>query len=111
MTPDDSAVDALDWLDRKSDRRARAGLERSLRIREQGPALVDFASNDYLSLATDPRVVAAATTAAQLWGTGATGSRLVTGSTRLHEELELALADLVGAPAALVFSSGYLANL
>ena len=45
------------------------------------------------------------------WGAGATGSRLVTGSTELHAELERALAGLVGAPAALVFSSGYLANL
>jgi len=50
-------------------------------------------------------------TAAHTWGAGATGSRLVTGSTQLHAQLEAALAKFVGAQAGLVFSSGYLANL
>src|SRR5207248_2875647 len=48
---------------------------------------------------------------AQEWGAGSTGSRLVTGTTLLHSELEAELADFAGAPSALVFSSGYLANL
>jgi 8-amino-7-oxononanoate synthase len=56
-------------------------------------------------------VVAASASALRTWGAGSTGSRLVTGTTQLHAELEECLAELVGAPAALVFSSGYLANL
>jgi len=74
------------------------------------PAL-DLASNDYLGLSGDPRLAEAAAVAARAWGTGATGSRLVTGSTALHAELEAELAAVTGAAAALVFSSGYLANL
>jgi 8-amino-7-oxononanoate synthase len=92
--------------------RAFNGLTRALRARPAaGDGLVDFASNDYLGLATDPRVVSAAATAALAWGAGSTGSRLVTGTTALHTELEAALARFLKAPAALVFSSGYLANL
>lgn len=73
--------------------------------------MTDLASNDYLGLATDPRVIDGAAAAAREWGAGATGSRLVTGSTALHATLEQALAGFAGARAALVFSSGYLANL
>ena len=103
--------DPLGWLELKSERRIRAGLQRELSPRAEQVRWVDFASNDYLKLAKDPRVVAGAVRAAQRWGTGATGSRLVTGTIQLHAELESALADLTGAPSALVFSSGYLANL
>jgi len=73
--------------------------------------MIDLASNDYLGLARDPRVIAGAVRAAREWGAGSTGSRLVTGSTRLHAELEEELAGFCGAPAALVFSCGYTANL
>lgn len=73
--------------------------------------MIDLASNDYLGLARDPRVVDGAVRAAREWGAGSTGSRLVTGSTTLHARLEESLAAFCGAPAALVFSSGYLANL
>ena len=75
-----------------------------------GP-LVDLASNDYLGLGGDERLAEAAACAARTWGTGATGSRLVTGTTELHTELEHELAAFTGAAAALVFSSGYLANV
>src|SRR5215469_4721817 len=92
--------------------REAAGLGRALRPRPAGPdPLTDLASNDYLGLAKHPLVIEGAVTAAGSWGTGATGSRLVTGSTALHDVLERALADYLGAEAALVFSSGYLANL
>jgi 8-amino-7-oxononanoate synthase len=92
--------------------RAAAGLHRTLSPRRRGcDQELDLASNDYLGLARDQRVLAAAAAALTEWGAGSTGSRLVTGSTELHTELEQALAGLVGAPAALVFSSGYLANL
>jgi 8-amino-7-oxononanoate synthase len=103
---------ALDWLGTHAVERERVGLRRRLLPRPVGgDGLLDLASNDYLGLARDPQVVQAAADAAARWGAGATGSRLVTGSTDLHAELEAALAGLVGAPAGLVFSSGYLANL
>jgi 8-amino-7-oxononanoate synthase len=73
--------------------------------------MVDLASNDYLGMSANPQVIEAAAAAARPWGVGATGSRLVTGSTTLHTALESALAAFGGAEAALVFSSGYLANL
>jgi len=105
-------IDPLAWLADAAAEHATAGLHRTLRPRPAGPGgRLDLASNDYLGLARDARVLAGAAAALQRWGAGATGSRLVTGSTELHAELEQALAGLVGAPAALVFSSGYLANL
>ena len=91
--------------------REAAGLRRHLVPRAADDAALDLASNDYLGLSGDPRLAEAAAVAARAWGTGATGSRLVTGSTALHAELEAELAAFTGAPAALVFSSGYLANL
>lgn len=102
---------ALDWLAEAAAERTRAGLDRRLTPRPPSSGLLDLASNDYLGLATDPRVRAAAVDAVRVWGTGSTGSRLVTGSTELHHELERGLAGLVGAPRAVVFSSGYLANI
>ena len=91
--------------------RDAAGLRRRLVARQPGSGRLDLASNDYLGLCGDPRLAAAAAAAAATWGTGATGSRLVTGTTALHEDLEADLADFTGAATALVFSSGYLANL
>jgi 7-keto-8-aminopelargonate synthetase-like enzyme len=92
--------------------REAAGLRRTLRPRGPGPdGIIDLASNDYLGLSQDPQVVEGAVAAAQRWGAGATGSRLVTGDTGLHATLEKELARFAGAQAGLVFSSGYLANL
>jgi 8-amino-7-oxononanoate synthase len=97
--------------DAAAERRA-AGLTRHLRARTPDhDGLLDLASNDYLGLSRDQRLINGAIRAARVWGTGATGSRLVTGTTTLHAALEGALAAFAGAPAALVFSSGYLANL
>ncbi|MGH3470189.1 MAG: aminotransferase class I/II-fold pyridoxal phosphate-dependent enzyme, partial [Thermocrispum sp.] len=104
----------FDWLDVDAQKRAEAGLVRRLRPRgaADGPAdVVDLAGNDYLGLARDKRVAGAAAAAALRWGAGSTGSRLVTGSTELHAELEQELARFCGTEAALVFSSGFLANL
>ncbi|MGP4026960.1 8-amino-7-oxononanoate synthase [Actinomadura sp. 3N407] len=93
-------------------RRTEAGLRRTLRPRAAGPGgPADLASNDYLGLAGDPRLVEGAVAAARAWGTGSTGSRLVTGTTELHAELDRRLAAFTGSPAGLVFSSGFLANL
>jgi len=103
--------DGLDRVREAVAAREAAGLRRVLRPRAAGEDVLDLASNDYLGLAGDPRVTEAAALAARTWGAGSTGSRLVTGSTGLHAELEAELAAFGRAPAALVFSSGYLANV
>ncbi|OOP63682.1 8-amino-7-oxononanoate synthase [Arthrobacter sp. SRS-W-1-2016] len=99
------------WLEQQAAVRERRGLVRTPMTRLGGDPGVDLASNDYLGLATDPRLAEAAREAIGRWGTGATSSRLVAGTTALHLELESGLADLTGMESALVFSSGYLANL
>lgn len=105
------ALDPLQRLRTLADARAAAGTRRALRPRPAAEDVLDLASNDYLGLARDARVIGAAAAAAGTWGAGSTGSRLVTGSTDLHAELEARLAGFAGAAAGLVFSSGYLANL
>lgn len=102
---------AFGWMDEQAEARRRAGLVRTLRPRPADSPLLDLASNDYLGLARHPEITEAAARAARRWGGGATGSRLVTGTTELHAELERELADFCGAESALVFSSGYAANL
>lgn len=77
----------------------------------EGRPVINFASNNYLNLAEDPRVVSAARAALDRWGAGATGSRLMGGSLESHRELEEALAAHKGTEAALVFPSGYHANV
>ncbi|MEC4614269.1 8-amino-7-oxononanoate synthase [Tsukamurella tyrosinosolvens] len=107
----DVQADALGWLDGYAADQADAGLRRSLTARRPGESGLDLASNDYLGLSRHPRVLDAAAEALRVWGAGATGSRLVTGTTELHERFERNIAAFVGAEAALCFSSGYLANL
>ncbi|GHG15295.1 8-amino-7-oxononanoate synthase [Streptomyces albogriseolus] len=102
---------AFGWIDEQAELRRRAGLVRTLRPRPAATPLLDLASNDYLGLARHPEVTEGAARAARTWGGGATGSRLVTGTTELHAELERELAEFCGFEAALVFSSGYAANL
>ncbi|WP_371501884.1 8-amino-7-oxononanoate synthase [Kitasatospora sp. NBC_00374] len=109
QAPGPAAV--FDWLDEAAELRARAGLTRTLRSRPAEDPVLDLASNDYLGLVHHPAVTGAAAEAALRWGAGATGSRLVTGTTALHTELEAELAEYCGFEAALVFSSGYAANL
>src|ERR1019366_6759394 len=102
----------LELLRQAADGRASAGLRRVLTPRGPGhDGLLDLASNDYLGLCGDERLTEGAVEAVRKWGPGSTGSRLVTGTTELHAELEAQLAQFTGAQAALVFSSGYLANL
>lgn len=76
-----------------------------------GKSCLNFASNDYLGLAGDPRLAAAAADAVAIYGTGSTGSRLLSGQRPIHRQLEQAIAQLKGTEDAIVFSSGYLANL
>ncbi|MER7974927.1 aminotransferase class I/II-fold pyridoxal phosphate-dependent enzyme, partial [Streptomyces sp. NPDC096080] len=102
---------AFGWIDEQAELRRRAGLVRTLRPRPADSPLLDLAGNDYLGLAHHPEVVEGAARAARVWGAGSTGSRLVTGDTELHAELERELAAFCGFEAALVLSSGYTANL
>ncbi len=80
-------------------------------IELEGRKLVNFASNDYLGLAGDERIISAAIKAIETYGTGSTGSRLLSGHRELHHNLETAIANWKDTESALVFSSGYLANL
>ena len=109
-----------DWLDRALASIHKANWYRSTQTvssKAATTAIVDgremlmFASNNYLGLAGDRRLIDAAIAATEIYGTGATGSRLVSGHLALHGQLETAIADLKNTEAALVFSSGYLANL
>ncbi|BBY47809.1 8-amino-7-oxononanoate synthase [Mycolicibacterium arabiense] len=106
-----SALSPLSWLEDVERQRRAAGLRRSLRARPPVGTELDLASNDYLGLAAHRAVIDGGVEALRTWGAGSTGSRLVTGNTELHEGFEEALAQFVGAESALVFSSGYTANL
>ena len=76
-----------------------------------GKRVMAYASNDYLGLANHPKVVAAAMRALKRYGLGAAASHMVSGHMRAHHELEEKLGDYVGLPKALLFSSGYAANI
>lgn len=101
----------LAWLADVERRRRAAGLRRELRVRPAVGTELDLASNDYLGLSQHPEVLDGGIAALRTWGAGAGGSRLVTGNTELHEEFETAIAEFMGAESALVFSSGYTANI
>ncbi|MEO0926466.1 MAG: 8-amino-7-oxononanoate synthase [Cyanobacteria bacterium J06643_13] len=112
--------DSYSWLNKSLKTIHRANWYRAVKttsgipgaiIELAGKPVINFASNDYLGLAGDKRLIAAAVAATQAYGTGSTGSRLLSGHKRLHQELENAIADLKQTEDALVFSSGYLANL
>ncbi|KJY24723.1 MULTISPECIES: 8-amino-7-oxononanoate synthase [Streptomyces] len=109
--PTPEPEDVFAWIDGAERLREEAGLVRTLRPRPADSPLLDLASNDYLGLSRHPETVRGACAAAERWGAGATGSRLVTGTTELHTELERGLAAFAGFEAALVLSSGYAANL
>lgn len=81
------------------------------RLTVDGRDLLAFCSNDYLGLANDPQVVDALCAGARRWGTGSGAAHVVSGHLRPHQQLEEALADFVGLPSALLFSTGYMANL
>ncbi|MEO8891439.1 MAG: aminotransferase class I/II-fold pyridoxal phosphate-dependent enzyme, partial [Coleofasciculaceae cyanobacterium] len=80
-------------------------------VQLEGREVINFASNDYLGLAADERLIQSAVAATEEFGTGSTGSRLLSGHRQLHQKLENAIASLKQTEDALVFSSGYLANL
>lgn len=76
-----------------------------------GEPLLAFCSNDYLGLANHPQVIAALRNGAERWGVGGGASHLVIGHSGPHHQVEEALAELTGRPRALLFSTGYMANL
>jgi 8-amino-7-oxononanoate synthase len=81
------------------------------KVRLGGEVLLNLSSNDYLGLSQDPRLIDAAQKAAARWGVGAGASRLVAGHLALHREVEATLAAFKGTEAAVIFSTGYMANL
>lgn len=110
----------LSFLAAELDRLQAAGLRRHIRVLASpqtprvvvdGRELILLASNSYLGLSADPEVVQAAQQAVAAFGTGSGGSRLVNGTTQLHVELEQALAALKQAEDAVLFGTGYQANV
>lgn len=83
----------------------------SIEIERDGKRYLNFCSNDYLGLANHPQSIAASISASSQWGTGTGASHLVCGHQTPHHQLELDIAEFVGAEKALVFSAGYMANL
>jgi len=112
--------DPYDWIEPAINTIRRADWYRSVQAIEGKPGavvqlagkeVINFASNDYLGLAGDDRLIQASIAATQEFGTGSTGSRLLSGHREIHRELECAIASLKHTEDALVFSSGYLANI
>ena len=110
----------FEWLQTEYSELEDAGLARHLRTLTSAPTgtinldghdVVNLGSNNYLGLSTHPDVITAAVEATQVYGTGASGSRLISGNSKLYTTLETNLATIKGAEAALVFTSGYAANL
>ncbi len=115
-----TATDPYAWIEHSLTTIQRANWYRTVQTVEglpgaeivlDGKRMINFASNDYLGLAGDPRLIEAAIAATRTYGTGSTGSRLLSGHRPLHRQLELAIAALKQTDDALVFSSGYLANV
>lgn len=110
----------LSQLERELQDRAQAGLTRRRRLLESsqsahvtvdGQAVLSFCSNDYLGLANHPALIAAMQAGAEKAGVGSGASHLITGHHHFHQLAEEALASMVGLPAALLFSTGYMANM
>lgn len=99
----------LDWLDQEAEDRRGQGLDRRIVVRD--PHLINFASNDYLGLAADPRVIEAARKAAERFGFGSGASPLVSGWTEAHESLVKDLAEFEQVEAVALFPTGFAANL
>ncbi len=105
--------DELAQLDAHGLKRSRRLLDspQGTHIRVDGRTLLSFCSNDYLGLANHPKLRNAASAAAQTMGVGAGASHLITGHHATHQAFETRFAEFVGLPAALLFSTGYMANI
>lgn len=91
-------------------RRSIAGRQ-GVRVRVEGRSLTNFSSNDYLGLAGDPRLEESLVKAAARYGVGSGAAHLICGHTPAHHQLEEELAEFLGRERALLFSTGYMANL
>ena len=109
----------MDWIDEQLGILQQRGLRRRLSTRTgaqsamiviEGKETINFGSNDYLNLASEPRLTVAVEAALHEYGWGSGASPLVTGHAELHRRLEQRLAQFEGTEAALVFTSGYAAN-
>lgn len=111
--PQQIFAEELERLKEKSLYRSMRAIDspQSKYVKMQGRSVLLLASNSYLDLADDERVKQAAAQAALTWGAGSGGSRLTTGNTALHEQLENKLAQFKGTEAALLFNTGYMANV
>ena len=118
--PNDQLTSTHQWIRDELDRLKRSGLLRTLRRVDSGPGprvVIDgrdfilMAGNNYLGLAGHPAVRKAAIQAIEEYGVGSGASRLISGNTSLHEQLENRLARFKQSDAALIFNSGYTANL
>lgn len=112
--------DPLAWIDEEAGAWTLRGLERRLvalggstpgRVERDGRSLLNFASNDYLGLAADARVIEAACSVAQRFGWGSGASPLVSGWREPHEALASALADFERVESVALFPTGFAANL
>jgi len=117
--PEDLSTQRLAWIQQSLQQLQREGLQRQTHVfagdqaallQLDGQQLVNFGSNDYLALAGDPRLRAAAVAATQQYGWGSGASPLVTGLRPPHRKLEQAISSFEGTPAALLFPSGFAAN-
>jgi 8-amino-7-oxononanoate synthase len=106
-----AALDSVRAAHRYRTRRTVAERSATTRVVVDGRNVIAFCSNDYLGLAHHAEVVDAFVTAARRWGVGSGASHLVSGHTVEHHDLERELADFVQRPRALLFSTGYMANL
>jgi len=118
MRRDQAAIEkALSRLDAQAQRRQRALIEayplagNGTRVRVAGRELRNFCSNDYLGLAQHPALVQAQCAAAREFGAGSGAAHLISGHSLVHQRLEAELADFTGRERALLFSTGYMANL
>jgi 8-amino-7-oxononanoate synthase len=112
-------MDPLSWIDEELERLAQAGLLRDLppglgaagaAVEIAGKNVINFASNDYLGLAADPRLARAAAAAFENTGVGRGASPLVSGRSAIHEQLEQRLAEFLLTEAALLFPTSFAAN-
>ena len=110
----------VDFISKELEALQDAGLYRRLRRVEgdqgatltlDGREVINFSSNNYLGIANHPALAAAAKVAIDLYGCGSGASRLISGNMTLHEELEATLAKFKNTEAALVFNSGFQANI
>ena len=115
----DSDNNKLEFIERELQKREKNNNLRQLNdiypkdavtIVKNGKTLINFSSNDYLGLSKHPKIIAVSQDYLTQYGTGATASRLVTGTYDIHQKLEEKLAKLCGKESALLFNTGFQAN-